>query len=118
MPTIKTTVDDRVYDRLVRERRREGVPSVSALFLKRCGVLTDVKEASEIVKRGLKIAKRKGSGYEFRLRDLFPARQWGRWTKGARLRAGRMFHEKVGAARDGIRTSRKSASGHQYYVVA
>jgi Domain of unknown function (DUF1413) len=118
MPTIKTVIDQSTYDFLVRKRKKEGVPSVSALFLKHCGVLTDAKEASEIVKRGLRIAKGKDSGYEFRLRDLFPSRQWTTWTKGARLRAGRMFHEEVGAAIHGIRTGRKSASNHQYYVVA
>jgi Domain of unknown function (DUF1413) len=118
MPMIKTTVDDDTYAFLVRKRKQAGVPSVSALFLKRCGVLTDAKEASEIVKRGLRIAKGRESGYEFCLRDLFPPSQWTAWTKGARLRAGRMFHEEVGAAIHGIRTSRKSASNHQYYVVA
>jgi len=118
MPMIKTTVDDRIYDFLVRTRKKEGVPSVSALFLKRCGVLTDAREASEIVKRALKIAKGREAGYEFRLRDLFPRRQWVTWTKGARLRAGRLFHEEIAAAIHGIRAGRKSSSGHQYYVVA
>jgi Domain of unknown function (DUF1413) len=118
MPTIKTKVDDETYAFLVRLRKKERVPSVSALFLKRCGVLTDAKEGSEIVKRGLRIAKGRESGYEFRLRDLFPPHQWATWSKGARLRAGRMFHEEVGAAIHGIRTSRKSASNHQYYMVA
>lgn len=118
MPVIKTAIDEDTYEFLMRERKKEGVPSISALFLKRCDVLTDAKEASEIVKRGLRIAKKKESGYEFRLRDLFPPRQWVTWTKGARLRAGRIFHEEVGAAIHGIRAIRKSASNHQYYIVA
>jgi hypothetical protein len=115
---IKTTVDDDTYASLVRKRKKAGVPSVSALFLKQCGELTETKEASEIVKRALRIAKGKEGGYEFRLRDLFPARQWGKWTKGARLRAGRMFNAEIGTAIHGIRTNHKSASNHQCYIIA
>src|ERR1700687_4079987 len=103
MPTIRTAVDHDTYRALVRQRKKEGVPSVSALFLKRCDVLTDEKEASEIVKRALRIAKSKESGFEFRLRDLFPTRQWEDFDPGVRLRAGRMFQAKVGAAIHGIR---------------
>lgn len=118
MPLIKTVVDDATYSTLVSMRRREGVPSVSALFLKRCNILTEDKEAGEITKRALKIAKRKASKFEFRLRDLFPKGQWEKWNKGARLRAGRMFFDEVGTAVHGIRALRKSSSNHQYYVVA
>jgi len=34
------------------------------------------------------------------------------------LRAGRMLHEEIAAAVHGVRTGRKSASNHQFYVVA
>jgi hypothetical protein len=118
MPMVKTMLDDEAYASLVIMRKREGVPSVSALFLKRCGMLTDDKQAGEIVKRALKIAKGKQSGFEFRLRDLFPAAQWELWSKGSRLRAGRMFFEEIATAVHGIRQARKSSSNHQYYVVA
>jgi Domain of unknown function (DUF1413) len=118
MKLIKTVIDDETYAILVRKRKKEGVPSVSALFLKQCGVLTDEKGASEIVKRALRIAKGRESGFEFRLRDLFPAKQWGSWPKGTRLRAGRLFHEEIAAAIHGVRASRKSGSGHQRYMVA
>jgi hypothetical protein len=118
MPVVRTVLDDKAYASLVKLRRREGVPSVSALFLKRCGILTDDKEAGEIVRRALKIAKRKGSGFEFRLRDLFPSAQWEQWSKGSRLRAGRMFFEEIATAVHGIRSARKSSSNHQYYVIA
>jgi len=118
MPLIKTRVDSAAYAKLVRERQAEGLPSVSALFLKRSGVLTDEGIASEIVRRAMTKAKAKSSGYEFKLSDLFPVRQWKEFPKGARLRAGRMFHGKVAAARDGIRPTGKSGSNHQLYIVA
>lgn len=118
MPLIKTVIDDATYATLVSLRKREGVPSVSALFLKRCNILTDDKEAGEITKRALKIAKGKDSGFEFRLRDLFPRTQWEKWSKGARLRAGRMFFDDVATAVHGVRALRKSSSNHQYYIVA
>lgn len=118
MPIIKTMLDDEAYASLARMRKREGVPSISALFLKRCGILTDDKEASEIMRRALRIARGKPSGFEFRLRDLFPTAQWERWSKGARLRAGRMFFEEIATAIHGIRHARKSSSNHHFYIVS
>lgn len=118
MPTIKTHVDDETYTFLVKQRKKAGLPSVSALFLKQAGALTDGQEAGEIVRRALKIAKGKDSGFEFRLRDLFATKDWERFSKGARLRAGRLFYEEIAAAVHGIRALRKSASNQQIYVVA
>jgi hypothetical protein len=118
MPTIKTLIDDDIYAQLVRERKKAGVPSISALFLKKCGVLTEANEAGEIVRRAFRRAKTKGRGFEFRLRDAFTPRDWENFSKGARLRAGRLFQEQIGTAVHGIRASRKSSSGHQFYIVA
>jgi hypothetical protein len=118
MPTIKTRVDDATYATLVAKRRAAGLPSVSALFLRRCGELTDQVEASEIARRALRLAKQKATGTEFRLRDLFPPQQWENFSKGARLRAGKMFFEKVGAAVDGVRAKRRSSTNHQFYESA
>ncbi|WP_454748925.1 single-stranded DNA-binding protein [Ciceribacter selenitireducens] len=118
MKTVKTMMDEETYAHLVAERKKAGVPSVSALFLLRCGVLTDAKEASEIVRKAIRAAKSKKVGYEFRLRDLFSTAGWNAFSKGARLRAGKMFHEEVAAAIHGLRASRKSSSNHQYYIVA
>lgn len=118
MPMIKTQVDDATYALLVKKRRKAGLPSVSALFLKECNVLTDSSEAGEIVRKALKVAKGKDKGFEFRLRDLFKTPEWERFSKGARLRAGRLFFEEISAATHGIRASRKSASNQQMYVVA
>jgi hypothetical protein len=117
MPVIKTIIDQRTYDRLVHLRKQEGMPSVSALFLNRCDLLTDAGQASEIVRRAVKLAKAKPRGTEFRLCDLF-ASHWEEFGKGARLRAGKLFYGKIAAAKDGIRPSRKSASNHQMYLVA
>jgi hypothetical protein len=115
MPTIKTHVDESTYQKLVKMRRAAGLPSVSALFLDKCEVLTDAKEAGEIVRQALRRAKKKNGGSQFRLRDLF--KNWQQFSKGARLRAGRLFFEKVSAAVDGIRPVRKSPSGQQIYAV-
>jgi hypothetical protein len=116
MPTVKTHLDDATYAVLVQKRKAAGLPSVSALFLQKCDVLTDHKEAAEIVRRGLKRAKSRTTGFEFRLRDLFP--EWNQFTKGTRLRAGRLFYERVADADHGIRAVRKSSSGQQVYAVA
>jgi hypothetical protein len=116
MPVIKTAVDKATYDKLVGLRRKEGVPSVSALFLKKTVGLGDEAEAGEIVRRAMAKAKRKPKGETFRLRDLFPAADWDDFSHGARLRAGRAFNAKVAAARDGIRIGGKSASNHQLYI--
>ncbi len=118
MPVIKTVVDDATYAVLVKMRRSAGHPSVSALFLKQCAVLTDGSEAEEIVRKALKFAKTRDKGVEFRLRDLFKKTDWERFSKGARLRAGRLFYVEISAATHGIRASRKSASNQQMYVVA
>jgi hypothetical protein len=92
-----------------------GHPSVSALFLDKCGVLTDDKEAGEIARKAMKRAKKKAKGFQFRLRDFFS--NWHQLSEGARLRAGRLFLYKVSAAVDGIRAVRKSSSGQQIYEV-
>jgi hypothetical protein len=118
MPTIKTKVDVATYARLVAKRKAAGLPSVSALFLEKCGELTERVEATEIVRRALPAAKRKDSGSTFRLRDLFPPPQWEKFSKGARLRAGKMFHEEIGSAVHGIRVGQKSSANHQFYVAA
>jgi len=115
MPTIKTTIAKPDYDKLVAMRKREGLPSVSALFLKKTIGLTDDMAASEIVRRALAAAQAKARGTTFRLRDLFPATTWERFPKGARLRAGRAFNARVSTATDGIRIGKKSASNHQMY---
>src|SRR4051812_11686984 len=103
MPTIKTRIDDETYAVLVQKRKSAGLPSISALFLQKCDVLTDDKQAGEIVRRSLRHAKRRDSGFEFRLRDLFDREEWEQFSKGARLRAGRLFYEQISASVDGIR---------------
>jgi hypothetical protein len=118
MPTIKTKVDDATYQELVRQRKAGGLPSVSALFLSKCGVLNDQKEAMEIVRRALAAAKKKSSGSQFQLRELFGQPQWTKFSKGARLRAGKMFYTEIGSAVHGIRPGGKSPSNHQIYISA
>ena len=118
MPTVKTELDDATYAYLVTKRKAAGLPSVSALFLSKCGVLDDGKEAAEIVRLALKRSKSKDAGFEFRVRDLFPKAQWEKFSKGARLRAGRLFCSEISAAVHGIRAARKSPSNQQIYVVA
>lgn len=118
MPIIKTTVDDATYASLTDKRKKAGVPSVSALFLKSCGELTDEKEGAEIVRQGMRVAVKRKPGEEFKLQDLFPIKRWEGFSKGARLRGGRMFKAEVDGARAGIRAVRKSSSNHQFYVRA
>lgn len=60
---------------------------------------------------------KKPDNERFRLRDdLFKPAAWDSYSKGARLRAGRLFYDEMAAARDGIRPDQKSGSGHQYYI--
>jgi Domain of unknown function (DUF1413) len=118
MPIIKTVVDEETYAKLVRLRRSEGLPSVSALFLKKAGVFTEEKEASEIVRAAFAQVNRRSKGYEFRLRDLFPRDRWEAFSKAGRLRAGRIFHAEASTARRGVLIGGKTASNHQLYKVA
>jgi uncharacterized protein DUF1413 len=118
MRTIKTRVEDDVYASLVKMRRAARLPSVSSLFLSKCNLLTDHAEASEITRLALKAAKQQRSGSEYRLRDLFRKTRWQGFSKGARLRAGKMFYEEVSSAVYGIRATRKSSTNHQIYETA
>jgi hypothetical protein len=118
MPTIKTKVDAKTYRHLVKMRKAAGLPSVSALFLDKCELLTDDGAAAEIVRIALDRAKEKSADDQYRLRDLFSKKSWEQFSKGARLRAGRMFQQKVAAAIDGIRATRKNATNHQFYRTA
>jgi len=116
MPTIRTTVDEATYGKLVAARKHAGLPSVSALFLSNCDLLDDSLEAAEIVRQAKRLAMKKPDNERFRLRDLFKRAAWDGYSKGARLRAGRLFYDEMAAARDGVRPDQKSASGHQYYI--
>jgi Domain of unknown function (DUF1413) len=118
MPTVKTRVDAKTYRSLVKMRKAAGLPNVSALFLHKCDLLTDDGEAAEIVRTALQRAKRKSDDDDYRLRDLFSKKTWEQFSKGARLRAGRMFQQKIAAALDGIRATRKNATNHQFYQTA
>ncbi len=118
MAIVKTAMSEEDYAALVKMRVDAGMPSISALFLDRCGLLNGDAEAREIVRQAFARAKKKPSGSEFRLRDLFNGAVWEQFSKGARTRAGKLFHAKVGRAVDGIRVGRKSGAGHQFYVVA
>jgi hypothetical protein len=116
MPTIKTTVDDGIYADLVALRKAEGLPSVSALFLHKCGVLTDQKEAAEIVKRAITLAAKRSGKPKYKLKDLFPKPQWELFSKSSRLLAGKMFNAKISASNIGIVALAKSSSNHQFYL--
>ena len=118
MPTIKTKLDEATYASLVRRRKAAGLPSVSALFLRNCGVLTDQSEASQIVDRALARAKERPRESKFRLRNLFDDQQWRKFSKSARLRAGKIFLDEFGSAIHGIRAAHKSSSNHQFYIRA
>ena len=118
MKTIKTRVDDATYDKLVRDRQKAGLPTISALFLKNCDVLDDRMEAAEIVRRALQRATKQTGDDAYSLSDLFKSREWTAFSKGARLRAGKLFFEEVSSATKGIRADRKTSSGHQLYVTA
>lgn len=115
MKTIKTEVADETYILLVRKRRSEGLPSVSALFLKKCGVLTDDDEAREIVEAARKRIAKLEKGTQFRLRELFRDKRWEGFSKGARLRAGRLFYEYAAESRHGIFVLPKTSANHQRY---
>lgn len=116
--TIKTIVDQGTYASLVKKRIQAGLPSVSALFLKNSGELDDAKEAGEIVRQAKRAVAKMAVGEEFKLQDLFPSDRWATFSKGARLRAGRMFKAEVDGANVGIRAIHKSSSNHQHYVKA
>jgi hypothetical protein len=116
MVTIKTQVDDNTYRQLVADRKAAGLPSVSALLLKNSNALDEAGEAREIVRKAKYRAGRLRPDDKFRLKDLFKPNQWEGFSKGARLRAGRLFYEMVSAAKDGILPGPKSGSGHQTYL--
>lgn len=115
MKTIKVSVDDATYQRLVRARREAGLPSTAAYLLQRAEELTEDVEAQEIVTQA--IPRAAAQTEPFTLKSLFNPTLWGAFSKGARLRAGRMFFTRVSVAQDGIAIGGKTSSGHQLYFV-
>ena len=116
MPTIKTAVDAATYAELVALRKAEGLPSVSALFLRRCGVLTDQKGADEIVKKALSLAAKRSGKPQYKLKELFPKPLWESFSKSSRIIAGKIFNTKINATDMGIVALAKSSSNHQLYL--
>lgn len=114
MKTVKTPMTEDTYSKLVAMRKAEGVPSVAALFLKKCGVLDDAQEADEIVGKAAKKAEKLKGGTTFTLKSLFPPEQWEMFSKGARLRAGKRFYDHI-TAKTGFSDGGKSSSNHQRY---
>jgi len=115
MKTVKVSVDDATYLRLVADRKAAGLPSVAALLLQKAGALSEDAEAAEITRQAIRRAKSREG--EFSLKQLFPETRWKGFTKSARLRAGRKFYNRVASATDGIAIGGKGASGHQMYFV-
>ena len=113
MKTVKTPMSDETYATLVDMRKAEGVPSIAALFLKKCGLLDDDQEADEIVTKAGRKAQKLESGTVFTLKSLFPPEQWEMFSKGARLRAGKRFYDHILAK--GFRDAKKTSSNHQLY---
>lgn len=118
MPMVKVNMDTQTYGVLVAARKKEGLPNVASLLLKKAGVLDDELLSAQIVRRALVRAKRKPSGARFKLRDLFPRSEWEAYPKSARITAGAMFLDEVNTAVHGVRADGKSTSNHQYYVCA
>lgn len=116
MPVIKTIVDEETYARLAEKRRAAGLVSISALFLKHCGELTDEHEARTIVRLALSRAAKKEVGEEFTLPKLFQPVEWQKFDKSARLRSGRIFKAEVDASRYDIKALRLSSGNHLVYV--
>lgn len=116
MPVIRTVVSDETYASLSRKQRKAGLLSISALFLSKCNETADDAEADTIVRRAFKLAACKPPGEEFRVQDLFPPTTWEEFSKGARLRSGRIFKAETNAGQRGIRAVRTSGSNHQFYT--
>lgn len=116
MPVIRTVVDDETYASLSQKQRKAGLLSISALFLSMCNESPENAEADEIVRRAIKLASFKLPGEEFRLQDLFPAETWESFSKGARLRSGRIFKAEAKTGLRGIQAVRTSGSNHQFYA--
>ncbi len=115
MKTIKTTVDDATYGKLVAIRKEEGLPSVSALFLRKCNALSPQTEAVEITKKAVQLALKQPKTVRYRIKDLFPALAWEGYSKSARIGAGRLFNSKVNAPNSGLAEVGISGSNHMFY---
>lgn len=115
MKTVKTPMSEQTYAKLVVMRRAEGVPSIAALFLKKCGVLDDEQTADEIVTKAVQKASRQPAGEVFTLKSLFGPEEWESFAKGARLKAGKRFYDRI-TARPGFEDSGKTTSNHQRYT--
>jgi len=116
MPVIRTVVNDETYASLSQKQRKAGLLSISALFLSKCNESPKDAEADKIVRRAIKLAACKSPGEEFRLQDLFPADTWEEFSKGARLRSGRLFKAEAKTGQRGIQAVRTSGSNHQFYA--
>jgi hypothetical protein len=99
----------------VAKRKAAGLPSVSALFLQKCGELTDHVEAAEIVTKAVTRATKKAKGTAFLLRNLFKDAEWDSFSKTARLSASRTFKAKVDTATIGVIAAEKASANHQIY---
>jgi hypothetical protein len=113
--TVKIPLSEAEYASLLAMKKVHGVPSIPALLKKLAGLYTESAEATAIVDTAMRKAKRKPLNEEFRLKDLFLPSRWESFGKIPRLRAGKLFRDRVTLAVDGIVATRKNSTNHQFY---
>ncbi|HYC06255.1 MAG TPA: DUF1413 domain-containing protein [Azospirillaceae bacterium] len=117
MKTVRVTMSDEAHTKLQAQAKADGLPGIASLLLKSAGQLTEDAEAANINRTAILRAKKLPVDSTFRLRDLFPASDWERFSKGARLRAGREFVADVRAKLvQGVRYKEKTQQNHHVYV--
>jgi hypothetical protein len=116
MKTVRVAMSDEAYEKLRKESKRQKLPGVASLLLRKAGVLSDDALAADIVKKALTKAKKKEIGTVFRLKELFKEADWEAYPVGLRIRTGRQFQEATsGTKHPMLKALGKDDANHQTY---
>lgn len=116
MKTVRVAMSDEAYEKLRKDARRQKLPGVASLLLRKAGVLSDDALAADIVKKALLRAKKQEIGAVFRLKELFTEADWKAYPVGVRIRTGRQFQEAMGGNKHPMLESLgKDDANHQMY---
>jgi len=118
LKNVRVVMSDETFERLKAKAREAGNLGIAAYLLSQVHEQTHDAEVHIIVRRAeMRALNRAPEDGPFLLKKLFKTEDWEKFTKPAKLAAGKEFFARVEAGLiAGIALGEKNSSNHQTYV--